>query len=249
MVKEKRFDIILKGLEKKGEVSFEELATRLRVSEDTIRRDIEYLHKNGLVSKVRGGAILRSKNPLTFQDRQQYLKKEKDIIALKVQPLIRDGMTVFMDGGTTICAVAAYFPVDIKLRVVTNNHILIDILAAYNNVDLILTGGNYDRNLQTFSGHAACAVVGDYTADLYLMGTCGVDMQFGVSATFKEDAEVKRAMKRNACKTIVLANHERIGSVDAFKVCTMQDVDVLITDLNSNDKNLNEYRDSNIRIL
>jgi len=249
MLKEKRFEVILEHLKKKKEVTFEELAVKLGVSDDTIRRDIEQLHKNGLLSKVRGGAIPRAKNPLTFQDRQGHLKKEKDVIALKSQQLIQDGMTVFMDGGTTICAVAAYFPPDIKLRVVSNNYTLISVLAACKNVELIVAGGNYDRDQQTFSGLSTCTSIADFTADLYLMGTCGVDHQFGISTPFQQDAEVKRAMKRNARRTIVLANHQSLRRVDVFKVCSIQEIDVLVTNLNSDHEELELFRNLDIEVI
>lgn len=83
MLKEERFEIILNELKNRKKVKFEDLAMQLNVSEDTVRRDIDALHRNGLLSKARGGAILREKDPLTFQDRQSFLTKEKDIIALK----------------------------------------------------------------------------------------------------------------------------------------------------------------------
>src|SRR5579863_8727454 len=85
MLKEERFDHILKVIKKKGKVFYETLSEELNISEDTVRRDIESLHKNGLLCKVRGGAISVSKNPLSFQDRTRYLTKEKDVIALKAQ--------------------------------------------------------------------------------------------------------------------------------------------------------------------
>jgi DeoR family transcriptional regulator, carbon catabolite repression regulator len=249
MLKEKRFEFILDSLKKKRGVTFEDLAARLSVSDDTIRRDIEYLHKNGLLSKVRGGAIPRAKNPLTFQDRQSYLKKEKDVIALKTQQLLQHGMTVFMDGGTTMCAIAEYLPADIRLRVVTNNYSLVGVLAPYQHVELIVAGGNYERRLQSFSGHATCSAIADFTADLYLMGTCGVHQRFGVSGDAQLDAEVKRAMKKAARATAVLANHENLRRVDAFKVCDITEIDILVTDLNTDHEDLDEFRDLDIQLL
>lgn len=249
MLKEKRFEIILDSLKKKKQVTFEELAVKLDVSDDTIRRDIEQLHKNGLLSKVRGGAIPRAKNPLTFSDRQTYLKKEKDVIALKSQQLIQNGMTVFMDGGTTICAVAAYFPQDISIRVITNNHTLISVLSGFRGVELIVAGGRYDRDGQIFSGLSTCTEIANFTADIYLMGTCGVDAQFGITTDFQHDAEVKRAMNKNARKTIMLANEQSLRRVHAFKVCNLQDVDILVTNLNSDHEELEAFRKLDIEII
>ncbi|NIG54528.1 DeoR/GlpR family DNA-binding transcription regulator [Chitinophaga sp. Cy-1792] len=249
MLKEKRFEFILDQLKKKQHVTFEGVSAKLGVSEDTVRRDIEYLHKNGLLSKIRGGAMSRATNPLTFQDRKNHLKKEKNIIALKAQPLIKNGMTVFMDGGTTIHSVAAYFPADLKIRVITNNYTVISALAEHKNIELIVAGGNFDRTLQTFSGFTTCSGIAEYIADVYLTGTCGVDLQYGITAAFQQDAEVKRAMKKNARQTIVLANHERLGQVEAFGVCSMESIDVLITDLNSDDQEIDDFRHIDIQII
>ena len=84
MLKEERFNHILKVIKKRGKVIYETLSEDLNISEDTVRRDIESLHNNGLLLKVRGGAISISKNPLSFQDRTRYLaEKKKKLIALK----------------------------------------------------------------------------------------------------------------------------------------------------------------------
>src|SRR5882757_10079836 len=107
MLKEERFTHILTALKKKGKVNLESLSSALNVSEDTVRRDIESLHSNGLLLKVRGGAISLSKNPLSFQERAYFLSEEKNIVGLKAQRLIKDGQTIFMDGGYTVCAVAS----------------------------------------------------------------------------------------------------------------------------------------------
>ena len=97
MLKEERFSDILTLIKKKGKANYESLAGELNVSEDTIRRDIESLHNNGLLLKVRGGAISLSQNPLSFQDRARYQSEEKNIIALKTLQLIREGQMVFME--------------------------------------------------------------------------------------------------------------------------------------------------------
>ena len=73
MLKEERFTHILTALKRKGKVNLESLSSALNVSEDTVRRDLDSLHNNGLLVKVRGGAISLSKNPLSFQDRTHIL--------------------------------------------------------------------------------------------------------------------------------------------------------------------------------
>nr|WP_315028682.1 DeoR/GlpR family DNA-binding transcription regulator [uncultured Chryseobacterium sp.] len=249
MLKEERFETILKQLKKKNKVKFEELALLLQVSEDTIRRDVDLLHKNGLLSKVRGGAILREKDPLSFQDRQSFLTKEKDIIALKTLPFLKDGMTVFMDGGTTVCAVASYMPLDIKLRIITNNHSLPPILSKFKNTELIMLGGIFHHDLAVTTGAATCHDVSQYIADLFIMGTCAVDVDFGISATSVPDGETKKAMVQSSKKIIALANQNKLRRTEAFKVCDINKIGSLITDLDSNDTELEPFRSLSIQII
>ena len=249
MLKEKRFEFILNQLESEEMVSYESLAEKLDVSEDTVRRDIDHLYKIGLLSKVRGGAIQRSKNPLTFEDRNSYLKREKDVIALKAQQFIKEEMTLFMDGGTTICAIVNYLPADIHLRIITSNVMLIPILENYPNIELILLGGKYHKQTASTVGQTTCNEARSYIADLYFMGTCGVDSKFGISAVVKEDAEVKLAMLASAKKVVALANQDRLRVTESFKVCDVAQIDVLITNLATTDKSLDEFRHQPITLV
>lgn len=249
MVKEQRFDHILKTLKDSEMVTYETLAQRLKVSEDTIRRDIESLHKNGLLSKVRGGAILRSKNPLTFQDRSSYFKKGKDIISFKAQQFVRNGQTIFMDGGTTICAIAAHFHPDIAIRVVTNNHALIPILSKNKGIEIIVLGGLYNRATETNTGTKTCLEASEYVADVYLMGTCAIHADYGITAALREDGEVKRSMMNASLKTVALSNQEKLNHVDFFKICNVSAIDALVTDISSEDKQLDAFRNKGIQLL
>lgn len=249
MLKEKRFDFILKNLEQSDLLTYEYIAGELGVSEDTIRRDIDYLHRIGLLSKVRGGAMQRSKNPLNFQDRDQYLKKEKDLIALKAIRLIRDNMTLFMDGGTTITAIASMLPSNINLRIITTNMMIVSLLQRHKNIELIVLGGYYHPQTASTVGNSTCEQTKGFIADLYFMGTCGVHAEYGISAIVNEDAEVKKTMLKTSKAVIALANHARLRTASAFKVCDMAEINVLITDLPSDDEALNDFRTLNIEII
>lgn len=249
MLKEERFKIILDQLKSEQKVTYENLAVELKVSEDTVRRDIDILHKNGLLSKVRGGAIVREKDPLSFKDRKAFYTDEKNVVALKSQQFIKKGMTIFMDGGTTICAVASFLVSDINIRIVTNNYSLIPVLHQYKNIEIILLGGSYDTELALTYGATTCAQIQGYIADLYLMGTCAIDTQFGVTAVSINDVETKKAMIKSSKMIVSLANGSKLRRTETFKVCNISNVDVIITDLPSDSVELDTFRNSGIQIL
>ncbi len=236
-------------MKKTGAVTYSGMSMDLSVSEDTIRRDIDYLHENGLLSKVRGGAISREKNPLSFQDRTDFHTTEKEVIAMKVQPLLKAGMTVFMDGGTTVCAVAEYLPANTSLRVITNNIALVPLLGRFKNIEVIVLGGNYDRDTQTNTGAKTCEEATEFVVDIYLMGTCAISKDFGITAAIREDGAVKRAMLKGSKSVVVLSNSKKIGINEAFVVCDLQGINVLVTELPSDDAKLDDLRFKNLKII
>ena len=249
MLKEERFKHILTVIRKKGKVGYDSLSNDLHVSADTIRRDVDSLHQNGLLLKVRGGAIAPSQNPLSFQDRSTFLTKEKNSIALKAQHLIKNGQTVFMDGGSTICAVASHLPADARFRLVTNNMALVPIISPFRHIELILLGGLYDRETATTTGIQTCNEAARYIADLYLMGTCALQKDFGISAVFEADGQVKRGMLKNAVNTYALGNKATLNSIAHFKVCDFKEISGLITELRTDDRQLDAFRNLGTRLI
>ncbi|MCR4030709.1 MULTISPECIES: DeoR/GlpR family DNA-binding transcription regulator [Flavobacterium] len=249
MIKEERFGKILDLLSKKGKLQYDKTAEALNVSEDTVRRDIDALHNNGLLSKVRGGAISITKNPLTFADRRSFKADKKEIVALKAQRLIQENQTIFMDGGTTNCIVASKLPIDIKLTIITNNLALPTVLSNHKNVELIVLGGLYNPSTQTTEGAKACEEINKYFADLYLLGTCVIDSKNGVTAVFIGDADIKSAMHKNAKKTVALTLKDKLDETESFRVCPMEEISILITELASSDKKLDPYRNKKLMIL
>jgi DeoR/GlpR family transcriptional regulator of sugar metabolism len=249
MLKEERFTHILTALKRKGKVNLESLSSALNVSEDTVRRDLDSLHNNGLLVKVRGGAISLSKNPLSFQDRTHHLSEEKNVVGLKAQQLIKEDKTIFMDGGSTICAVASHLPANARFRLVTNNMALVPILSNYKHIELIVLGGLYDRETAVNTGGQTSSEAGKYNADLYLMGTCALHPDLGISAVFQADGEVKQSMLKNAAKTYALGNHTNLNSTAYYRVCALKDISGLITDLSPDDPQLDGFRNLGIRLI
>ncbi|MBL7700467.1 MAG: DeoR/GlpR transcriptional regulator [Chitinophagaceae bacterium] len=242
MFKEERVNLILKELSKKNHVGYDRLAEKLNVSHDTIRRDINYLAQNGLLHKVRGGAIEREQQPLSFEDRVGRFTKEKEIIARKCLQFLKEDSTIFMDGGSTVCIIASYFPKNIKLRVITNNQALLPVVSKYRNIELIALGGMYHEPTATFTGQTTYDQIRRYVADIYFMGICGIDDKRGISAAYVQDCEVKSTMMDSAQSVVALLNDNVVGRREPFKVADIEKVDHIVCNLDSASPVLDPFR-------
>ena len=249
MAREKRFNYILEKLLSQNEVGFTELSKDLEVSEDTIRRDIDLLANNGLLLKIRGGAIPRSHNPLTFKERIGHLRDDKEIIALKAQTLIKSGQTIFMDGGTSVYTLVSLLSTDIKLTVITNNMAIIPALSAYSGIELIVLGGKYLKESETVVGLQAIRMAENFQADLYFMGICALDTEKGVTASFMEEAELKQTMLQHSGTSVALSTFDKLETFETYRVCPIQDLDYIITEMDVNEEKFNSFRNLGISVL
>jgi DeoR/GlpR family transcriptional regulator of sugar metabolism len=249
MIREKRFNHILETLRENREVSFAELSVALNVSEDTIRRDIEILSGNGLLVKIRGGAMSRVHHPLSFKERAALYKDDKEVIAYKAQTLITSGQTIFIDGGTSVYTLVSLLPTDVKLTVITNNITIVPLLSDYQGVELIVLGGRYNKKSETVAGTQALKMVENFQADLYFMGVCALDVERGVTVSYMEEAELKQAMLRNSALAVALSTHDKLGTYEPYRVCPIQDLAYIVTEMDSWDSTLDAFKEQGIHIL
>ncbi|WP_420154825.1 DeoR/GlpR family DNA-binding transcription regulator [Siphonobacter sp.] len=249
MKKELRFSHILAQLEKEKTVAFTHLSLELNVSEDTIRRDIDELAKLGLLAKIRGGAMPRSAHPLTFKDRIGYLNEDKERMALKAVRLLRNGMTVFMDSGTSVYTLVSLLPAYLELRVITNNTALIPLLALYANIETHILGGKYDKEREILTGLAAVKTAEQFRADLFFMGVCSIDLQAGITATNQPEAELKQTMTAASIQVVALSDASKLGTQDPFAVCRLSEVSHIITERDPTDPFFEAYQKAGVHFL
>jgi DeoR/GlpR family transcriptional regulator of sugar metabolism len=140
-----RQDLIRQILQENGRVVCTELATRMNVSEHTIRRDLHELSKEGFCKKVYGGAVLQLPDAGNFFTREQKDSAKKDAIAQKAATLIKAGGCIFIDTGTTNLALAKALPADLSITVVTNSPAIAAELLRHPLCEVIMTGGQIQR--------------------------------------------------------------------------------------------------------
>lgn len=248
MLKEERLDYILRKLNADKKVLQTELSTDLQVSEDTVRRDLESLAQNGLLIKVRGGAIPHSPNPYSFKERSLLHTDDKMLMAEKALSMLHNGQTVILDGGTSTLSLVKIFPPELDITVITNSVPIAQLLIEHPKTEVIFTGGRVNKDSQTAGGQDTIRMLRRVRADLCFMGVCSLHPILGVTGMDMEESEVKTTMVESANRIATLATGDKMGTAEPFKVCDITDLDTIITD-NPDLAFLEAYRELGIRVV
>jgi DeoR family transcriptional regulator, fructose operon transcriptional repressor len=208
-----------------------ELCRKFKISEATARRDLAALSEDKTIVRTFGGAMADYDHRFApFADRLKIAAKAKAKIAGDAIALISPGMTVFMDAGTTLYAVADRLrarPID--LHVVTNNLAVAERLAGIKKIAVDLLGGRMLPNQSVLLGERACRACAFYSFDLALLGAEGFDEQ-GIWNTTDEIVALQRAVINQSKRHAVCADSRKMGRSAPVQVMGWNEVDVLLTD-------------------
>ncbi len=248
MLKKERHGFIMRQINLHNRVLSSDLIDLLKVSEDTIRRDLQELSEKGQLSKVHGGALSKSYQS-SFDDSEVYAKEAKIIIAKKTIPLIKDGMVILTGGGTSIIELVKRLPENLNATFFTISPFVAIELAKYPKVEVILIGGIFSKNSQvTYGGHVINQL-SEINADLCLIGTSAIHPQDGLTDTDWEINQLKKAMLNSCKKTGILCISEKLDISMRLKVAALENIDYLITELNPQAPELSAYKIKTLQIL
>lgn len=248
MLKKERQAYILRQVSLHNSVLSADLSSSINVSEDTIRRDLNELAETGKIIKVHGGALSKSFNSFYLRA-DVYNVDSKKIVAEKGAALIKDGMFILTGGGTTIIEMARLLPENLKATFFT-----VSIPAAYEyaqhpNIEVIFIGDKIAKKSQIAVGGEAISKIKHIKADLCFLGINAIDPEHGITDNDWDIVQVKNAMIEAAAKTVVMTISEKLNSSQRIRVCGIQDIDVLITELDPENNLLDPFRLNGLTIL
>lgn len=231
MTSRNRQDRILAAVRDLGVATVHDLAERLDVSPSTIRRDLRTLDRNGELTRTYGGAVLTRANerpeiPFAVHAGRQVAAKEA--IAAKALELVEDESVVLLDIGTTTPLIARGLR-GRPVTVITSNVAVLDELRDDDTVRLIMLGGVLRRNYQTLVGSLAESALRQVSADLVFLSCTGVRASGHVVDDMEVEAPIKRAMIEAADRVVLLASEWKFPGRGSQRLCSLADVDVLIT--------------------
>ena len=252
MLAEQRRRAILDELETAGGVSVSALSERLRVSDMTVRRDLEELSARNLLRKVHGGAvpIPKTASEPHFVQKRALNRPEKEAIARAAVGLVGDGDTVAFSAGTTTWHVAEALGRGHKdLTFVTNSTNIALTLQEAGWEKILLSGGSFRTPSDALVGPFADRTLRTLNADVLFLGVHGVHPDAGLTTPNTAEAETDRCLVEAAQRVVVVADHTKLGVVALAKIVPLDRVDALVTDGGAPPAVLREIELAGVRVV
>ena len=229
---------ILSRLNTDGKVIVAELAREFEVTEETIRRDLDRLDKEGLAAKTYGGAVTKKNAALDlpYNVREVANVDEKKIIAERVSELISDGDRVMLDSSSTALYILKKLKDKKNLTIITNSVKILLELADKDDWTVLSTGGILKNGAMSLNGSSAEKMIGSYYVDAAICSCKGLDTELGVTDSNEKDTLIKKAMFASAERKILALDSEKFDKKAFVKVCAASEIDVIVTDKEPGEK-------------
>lgn len=223
------------SIEKKVTVS--ELSKLYKVTEETIRRDLDKLEAEGFLTRSFGGAVLNNtsqKENIQFYKRAAMNQEEKKRIAFLISDILSKKRAIATDASTTV--MEAIKPLKSKEMIILSASTEIFTQLSDTSVRIISTGGTFNYKTLSLQGSVAKNAVKRYHVDMTLISCKGLDLELGVTDTSENEAEVKKCMIEQAKEVALLADHTKFGRTAFAHLANLEDLDYLVTDRKPDDE-------------
>ena len=231
MLAQERHKQILHLLERKGTVRTVDLAQEFKVTDETIRRDLQIMSDNKQLTRVHGGASSLNGRPRlqSFTERRAIQVDHKQAIAKTAQNRIIPGQTYAFDSSTTAFELVSHLP-DLPYRVVTNAFNVLEHIAHMKNVELISTGGRYHPKTQTFTRSDSYTILKRHNINIAFISCISLDLKRGASEGFEEQAEFKELLVQVAEEVVLLIDSSKLNESSEYFFAELKDITQIITD-------------------
>jgi DeoR/GlpR family transcriptional regulator of sugar metabolism len=243
MLASERHQKILSLLEERGSVRTIDLAGEFEVTDETIRRDLQILADNHLISRVHGGAssLVGVRLLQSYAERSTIHVGQKTAIAQAALEWILPDQTYAFDSSTTAFELVRALP-NMDFRVVTNAYAVLDHLVRKENVELISTGGRYHPKTQTFNGPESVATIRRHNINTAFVSCIGLDSLRGASEGFEAQAGFKEILVKISEKVVLLVDSSKLAKRSEYFFAELQNFNYIITDEGADPAFVDELR-------
>ena len=232
MLPNQRREKILEMIREDGHAKVLDLSRIFKVTEVTIRQDLERLEQDGYIVREHGGAYLKDINQSVrnFKLQHQENLAEKTAIARKAVEFIKEGDTIILDSGSTTTEIAKLIDGYRNLTVITNALNIALILGAQPGINVNVTGGEFKAPTLSLTGQKAADFLQNLHVDKLFLATAGITLKSGLTYPGISDIVVKRAMIESAKEVYLVADSTKIGKNSFASLGALSLIDYLITD-------------------
>lgn len=222
---------ILDIARREGKVTVEGLAAHFGVTLQTIRRDLTELAEAGRLERVHGGAVLSSgTRNIGYEERRSLNQDAKQAIARTCAEQVPNGISLFLNLGTSTEAVAEELRYHENLMVVTNNMNVAHTLAGNQGVEIVVTGGQLRRADGGLVGNLAAETIKQFKFDLAVIGCSALDHDGDLLDFDIQEVSVSQTILRQSRKTYLVADHTKFARSAPARIASLADIDVFFTD-------------------
>lgn len=242
---------ILEKLKAEGVVSVAELSRELDVTMVTVRKDLQLLEDKGLLHRAHGSATLTSPyvKEKPVEEKQMVRVEEKSAIGHLAASLIKEEEAIILGSGTTVLSLAKAIPHEQKLTVLTAAIDITKALLNHPNIELVQLGGVVRKSSSSAVGHYAEEMLANFSCTKLFLGVDGISQEFGLTTSNMMEAHLNARMIRTVQKIIVLADSSKFGKKGFGKICSIDEVDLIITDSGIADRELRQLKERGIEVL
>jgi len=251
MLPNQRKEKILDLLKEDGSAKVNDLARIFKVTEVTVRQDLEKLDKEGLVVRDHGGVYLKNVEDQVrnFSLVHQENLKQKESIALKCLEFIHPGDAIILDSGSTTTEIAKKIKDINGLTVITNALNIALMLGANPNITVVMTGGEFKPPTLSLTGQKAADFFKGLNVQKLFLATAGISLKSGLTYPSISDLVVKKAMIEAADTTYLVADSSKIGKSAFASLGALSLIDYIITDEGIEEIHKQVFKDNEIELI
>ncbi|MEU0243404.1 DeoR/GlpR family DNA-binding transcription regulator [Streptomyces sp. NPDC006235] len=254
-----RWSALLEMLTRDGRIEVEPAAEELGVSAATIRRDLDELARQQMVTRTHGGAVINAiayDLPLRYKAARKAPEKER--IADAAAGLVKAGAVVGLNGGTTTTEVARALATradlssggaETAVTVVTNALNIANELVVRRHVKLVVTGGVARPASYELIGPLATELLAEIALDQVFIGVDAIDVAHGATAHHEGEAGINRALARRAQQVVAVADSSKLDRRAFARICPVEDIDVLVTDKGASDELTEAFTAAGVEVI
>lgn len=242
---------ILEKLQANKKVVVSELSQTYEVSEETIRRDLEKLEKEGFAIKSYGGAVLNESNnielPLNLRKKKNVVGKQK--IAQLINSIVSDKESLMLDASSTSVFIAKELKDKKQLSIITNSIEIIMELFDAVDWNVLSTGGLAKEGTFALVGPQTDRMLKSYHVDKAIISCKGLEMKIGVTDSDDLHAGNKKTMLDSATEKILAVDHTKFDNTAFVQIARFEDIDMVVTDEKPDVKWLQAFEDMGVKCI